>query len=135
MEASGWNWYGVKLIKKLNIKGKPKKELIDEYYKDTVQNFEETIVVVKAQSFDQAYKIAEEKALKDNEPYHNIYGQEVSWDLVKAIDCFLIYDEIESGTEVYSCFYQTSKAVSDNSFIQNNIVKDIEDGCRMGRSL
>lgn len=135
MKNSNWDWYAVKIIKKLNVKGKPKKELLDEYYDDATQHFEETIVVVKAQSFEHAYKIAEKNALNSNVQYYNIYGQEVSWCFVKAVDCFLIYDEIKTGTEIYSCFYKTSKSISANDFIKNNIFKDIEEGCRMSRRL
>lgn len=135
MEKSNWNWYVVKIIKKLNIKGNPKKELLNEYYDDTTQHFEETAVIVKAQSFEHAYKIAEKNALSDNSSYSNIYGQEVSWNFVKAVDCFLICDEIKSGTELYSCFYKVPKSINDDEFIKNNIFKDVEEGCRMARSL
>lgn len=135
MKESNWNWYSVKIIKKLNIKVKPKKEFLDEYYDDKVQNFEESIVIVKAQSFEHAYKTAEKKVLNDSMSYYNIYGQEVSWDFIEAVDCFLIDNEIRTGTEIYSCFYKTSKSISDDDFIENNILKDAEQGCRMARQL
>lgn len=102
MKGNSWNWYGVKIIKKLTIKGQPKEELINEDYDDTIQNFEESIVVVRAQSFEHAYKIAEKGAVKYEEPYYNIYGQEVSWDIVGAVDCFFIYDDLKTNTEIYS---------------------------------
>ncbi len=135
MKGNNWNWYGVKIIKKLIVKGQAKEELINEKYDDTIQNFEESIVVVKAQSFEHAYKIAEKGATKYEEPYYNIYGQEVFWEIVGAIDCFYIYDNLETNTEIYSCYYKVPKSLSNQEFIENNILKNIEEGCHMGRHL
>ncbi|QDZ79282.1 DUF4288 domain-containing protein [Priestia megaterium] len=51
-------WYGVKVLYKYLIVGKPNIEKIDQNYEEH-QIFEESILLIKAQSFDQAYEIAE----------------------------------------------------------------------------
>jgi hypothetical protein len=62
-KRSSWDWYGVKIIKQIIVEGEPDEKLIDEFYDDDgKQHFEETLMLVRAQSFDHAYKIAENKA-------------------------------------------------------------------------
>lgn len=132
IKRSAWNWSGVKIIKQIVVHGEPAENLIDEYYKnDDVRHFEETIVLIRAQSFDHAYKIAEANAKRDNEPYPNIYGQMVFWKFIDAVDCFLIGDEIKSKTEVYSCFYT---AETSTEHFMEKYYKD-ESGCRIARHL
>ena len=101
------------------IEGEPDPSLIDEFYDDDdKQDFEESIMLVRAQSFDHAYKIAEQKATKCEAPSTNIYGQQVLWKFIDAVDCFIIYDELKTGAEVYSCFHSTHKDTTAEEFIQ-----------------
>ena len=59
-KTSSWNWYGVKIIKEIIVKGEPDINLIDEFYEDNNEKYyEESLLLVKAQSFEHAYKIAE----------------------------------------------------------------------------
>jgi len=103
---SSWDYYAVRIIKQIIVEGKPDPKRIDEYYDDDDrQSFEESIVLVHAQSSEHAYKIAEKKATQDENPYPNMYGQQVLWKFIKAVDCFLILDELKSGAEIYSCFH------------------------------
>lgn len=112
---SAWNWYGVKIIKQIIVEGEPDKDLIDEFYtNDDEKLFEESIMIVRAQSFDHAYKIAETNANKATNRYLNVYNQQVTWKLIKAVDCFRIYNEIKSGAEVYSCFHDTYEVNESN---------------------
>ena len=114
-----WNWYGVKIIKQLILQGEPHKDLVDRYYEASAkrQHFEESIILVRAQSFDHAYKIAESKTAKDNEVYTNRYGQQTTWKLVDAVDCFLIYDDPTTGAEIYSCFHNAPKETTPDEFL------------------
>ncbi|BFJ01306.1 MAG: hypothetical protein PME_37410 [Priestia megaterium] len=57
-EELDFQWYGVKVLYKYLIVDKPNIEKIDENYEEH-QIFEESILLIKAQSFDQAYEIAE----------------------------------------------------------------------------
>ena len=132
IRKSAWNWFGVKIVKQIIVQGEPDKNLIDEFYtNDNIKHFEETLVLVRAQSFDHAYKIAETNAKLDDETYPNIYGQIVSWKFIDAVDCFLIGNEIKSGIEVYSCIHSTVN--NANEFMEK--YSTIENGCRIARHL
>lgn len=103
---SALDWYGVKLLHKITISGMPDQDKIDEFFQNTKVFFEESILLVKASSFDNAYQIAETTAQKDNEVYENIYGQIVNNEFYKSIDCFHVFDSPESTVEIYSTFFQ-----------------------------
>ena len=127
------DWYGVKVIKKLTLKGEPKKGLLDEKYDDKNTYYEEVVITAYAKSFEHAYEIVEEK-LKEEEAYPNIYGQTVLWEVVAFVDCFLIYDEMRNGTELYSSIRKVPKDVNDKEFT-NKLYNEIEEGCWMARHL
>ena len=56
------------------------------------KTYEESIMLVKAQSFDHAYKIAENRAKKYENEYTNPYGELVSHKMfLAAIHGFLIW--------------------------------------------
>ncbi|MGF9889634.1 DUF4288 domain-containing protein [Priestia megaterium] len=109
-EESDVQWYGVKVLYKHLIVGKPNTEKIDENYEDH-QIFEESILLIKAQSFDQAYEIAEKEAKECEDSYTNVYDQTVKFQFIESLDAFLLYeeDELPSGTEVYSRFLHMPK--------------------------
>ena len=133
---SSWNYYGVKIIKQLIVKseGNPNNNQMDEYsFDNDKQDFEEVIILVHAQSFDHAYEVAEKKAAKHEKSYLNIYNQQVVWKVIAAIDCFLICDELRSGTEIYSCFHTANKNENAKDFIKNQF--HASEGCRKGRQL
>ena len=116
---SNWNFYGVKIIKQIIVEGEPDPNLIDEFYDDdNEQSFEESIMLVRTQSYEHAYKIAEKKTMEHEIPYENKYGQKVLWKFIKAVDCYLILDELVSGAEVYSCFHITHNNETANDFIE-----------------
>ena len=131
---SSWCFYGVKIIKQIIVEGEPDSNLIDEFFgNDNEQHFEESLLIVRAQSFEHAYKIAEKKAMENEEPYPNMYGQQVVWKFIEAVDCFEILDELKSGAEVYSCFHVTQKSESANEFIEKWF--HCPNGCRKARRL
>jgi len=93
----------VKLLIEANVIGEPNKDKIDEFYNDQFKIFKEVILLVRAQSFDHAYKIAEEKAEHENMDYYNPYDQLVQRSVIEYLDCFWLFDDdLESGTELYS---------------------------------
>ncbi len=64
---------------------------------------EESIVMLEAESFDDAYLKAEQY-VKDNEicsEYSNMYGKPVKSEVVSYADCFWVSDD-EDAVEVYS---------------------------------
>lgn len=134
-EKRTWNWYGVKIIKQILVEGEPDKMLLDEFYEDDgKQDYEESLMLVRAQSFEHAYKVSEEKAKKDNDFYPNMYGQQVAWKFVEAVDCFLILDELKSGAEVYSCFHTTAKGMTTDEFL-NLWFNNSDNGCHKARHM
>jgi hypothetical protein len=63
MKNGTWNWYGVKIIKQIVVEGEPDETLPDEFYEDDgKQQFEESLMLVRAQSFEHAYKVSETNA-------------------------------------------------------------------------
>lgn len=100
---SNWEWYAVKLLFESTILGEPNKDKIDEHYSNNFKLYEEQIIVVRAQSFDHAYKKAEAEAKKNEIEYNNPYDQLVQCKFVDSLNCQRLFDnEIKSGTEIYS---------------------------------
>jgi len=90
------DWYSVKLIYKYTVTGEPDPILVDKFY-------EESVVLVVADSFEEAYKVAESNASMD--VYMNKYGQTVTMELYDAVDCFRFYEQPQALTEVYSTIF------------------------------
>ena len=65
---------------------------------------EESILMIKAASFDDAYEKAERYAAESGicDAYRNCKGQLVTLEVVSYADCFLVFDDDEEVTEVYS---------------------------------
>ncbi|MFB2346678.1 DUF4288 domain-containing protein [Priestia megaterium] len=121
-------WYGVKVLYKHLIVGKPNPEKIDENYEEH-QIFEESILLIKAQSFDQAYEIAEKKAKECEDSYTNVYDQTVKFQFIESLDAFLLFeeDEFPSGTEVYSRFLHIPKEESLANVLSRHYPEVTED--------
>lgn len=86
--------YGVKLIFKYVVNSKKPQVL-----------YEEQILRIKAESFDNAYQKADEYVASYIAKYTNINGDSVEISLYKEVDCFLAYDEENEIQEVYSGIY------------------------------
>jgi hypothetical protein len=107
-KKTSWKYYGVKIIKKIVIEGEPNPDLIDEDYSDNrEQLFEESIMLISAQSYEHALKAAEKRAKATEVSYQNKYNEQVIWKLIRVIDCFEIMGTLVSGVEVYSRLYTT----------------------------
>lgn len=106
-------WYAVKLLYKITIHKKPcpkRIKLFGKFYcSKNKQFFEESILLVYADSFEQAYQFAEKKAKENCNSYINLYGQEVKTKIYKWIDCFFIEKHLKEGTEVYSSIFCENK--------------------------
>jgi hypothetical protein len=80
-----------------------------EKAKEGMQSWDERYILIKADSFDDAYNKVEKNAKSyESEPYINPYGELVRWKYERMVDCFeaSIYDIKElnnkEGVEVYS---------------------------------
>ncbi len=91
-------WYGVKLLYRYKIKDQPGGPVCRTL-------FEESVVLVKAKSFDHAYEKVEKRARKVHEVYENQFGQQVTRTFDQSIDCFWLFDQPASHTEVYSSHF------------------------------
>ena len=113
-----WRWFSVKVITERVVSGEPAPDTVDQNYTNEYRIFEESILLIRAQSFDHAYKIAEKKARAMDLTYENPYEQTVSQQLIGAIDCFDICEEtVFSGTELYWRAIWVPKTMDQESFI------------------
>lgn len=127
-KATKWQWFSVKLIFENIISGEPKPDSIDENYTNSFRNFDESIIIVKAQSFDHAYKIAEKRASQEELEYTNPYGELVNMKFVEAIDCYLIGDEtLKSGVEVYWRQLRVTKDTDTEGFLDKYYPDTVDD--------
>ena len=99
------NLYGVKVIYKYTVGNG-----------DNTVFFEEQILMVKADSFDEAYELAEKYADKCCDEHINPYGQSVKSEIYKMADCFLAFDEEDNVTEVYSMVTKNKTNLSKDEF-------------------
>ena len=111
---SSWDYFGVKIIKQILVEDMPDPACLDELYKeDGIQCFEESVLLVHAQSINHAHKIARKMSEEGEVAYLNSYGQQVTWKLMDIVDCFQIVDKLGSGAEVYSCLHSTDDSAKN----------------------
>ena len=80
--------------------------------------YEESIVLLKAESFDAAYEKAEAHALGlCGDEYINVYGEPVKTELVDIVDCFQAFDEDNGVQEVYSRILKNRTPMNEEEFI------------------
>ncbi|WP_419884139.1 DUF4288 domain-containing protein [Peribacillus sp. B-H-3] len=101
---------------------------MDKNYTNTHKTYEESIMLVKAQSFEHAYSIAEKKAKDEEHDYLNPYEETVEWKYVDALDCFHLFDEtLKTGTELYSRFFRVPKDVPREKVITLYYPETVEE--------
>ncbi len=127
MSNSAWRYFSVKLIYQIVVFGNPIAERVDEYYTDDHTFFEESIVLVRAQSFDHAYTLAENRAHQVEHIAVNPYGQTIETKLVDAIDCFEIGESIGTGVEVYSAITPQRKCVTQSGYLKRQYGYNLDD--------
>ncbi len=92
--------YGVKVVYKYVVHSQKPQVL-----------YEEQILKINADSFDEAYQKAEKYIESYIDKYTNINGDNVEISLYKEVDCFKCYEEENDIQEVYSGFLK----LDDNS--------------------
>ncbi|PEL07600.1 DUF4288 domain-containing protein [Bacillus sp. AFS017336] len=112
-----WEWFAVKVLYECKISGNPTPEKIN-YEIDDLNTFEETILLIKAPTVEQAYLIGEKEALKNETEYLNQFGETVEWKFIEILDCFELFDKkLQTGTELYSRFIRVPKDLSKEELI------------------
>ncbi len=92
--------YGVKLVYKYVVHSQNPQEL-----------YEEQILKIYAESFDDAYQKADKHVESYIDKYTNINGDNVEIFLYKEVDCFKCYEDDSDIEEIYSGFLK----LDDNS--------------------
>ncbi len=100
--------FGVKLVYKYVVHSQEPQVL-----------YEEQILKINADSFDEAYQKAEKYIESYIDKYTNINGDNVEISLYKKVDCFKSYDQGEEITEIYSGFLK----------LDDNSLKSITNPC------
>jgi len=98
-------WYAVKLLYRMEVSGEPKASLLDDFYSGLDLFFEESVLLVPAGSFEEAYEKAETEAKKKANVYENKYGQTVTVGFYKSVDCFALFESPQAFTEAYSAIF------------------------------
>ena len=96
--------YGVKLIYTYSVSDDRKK-----YY-------EESILSVDAESFDEAYKKAEKYAKEYCDEHLNPNGELVKTEKFELLDCFLAFDEENGVQELYSAITKNKTSLCEEEF-------------------
>ena len=83
---------------------------------DNRKFYEETIYMVEADSFDDAYEKAEKHVYKFDFDHLNPKGQMVKREKVDFLDCFLAFDEEYGVQEVYSATTKNKTSLTEEEF-------------------
>ncbi len=98
--------YGVKVILTYSVEP------------DNRKFYEESIYLVDAKSFDNAYEKAEEYTREFDLEYTNPKGQKVKTEKIDFVDCFLAFDEENGVQEIYSTTFKNKSSLSDEDFYE-----------------
>src|SRR5438309_2232555 len=90
MQNQTLNWYGVKLLYVSSAVDEPNAKLLDDNYTKGYIAYEESIVIIQADTFDTAYEKAEHIAKENEDDYQNIYGQTIQVRYYDTVDCYLM---------------------------------------------
>ena len=84
--------------------------------KDCRKFYEEQILSVNAESFDEAYEKAEQYTAEYDTEYTNPNGELVKKEKVEFVDCFLAFDEEGDVQEIYSSTTKNKTSLTDEQF-------------------
>ncbi len=100
---SNKKWFVVALLYESVHNVEPKQ--VDENYDNSTETYEESHLLVKAESSEDATLLGKKLGQEAEHDYKNQYEETVCWKLVKVLDVFELMDEeLKTGTEVYSRF-------------------------------
>ncbi|MBQ4428944.1 MAG: DUF4288 domain-containing protein [Clostridia bacterium] len=107
-------------------------KLLVRYTVETGEVFlEESILMLEAASFDDAYSKAEKYVEEDGLfEYDNLFGKKVRKQVISYVDCFRVYDDPDDVLEVYSTIRRSSEQLPENV-----IVSVLENSCTRAEML
>ena len=105
------NMYAVKLLFESVHSGEPHPMKMDEHYEENHDTlFEESIILVKANSLEEAHELGEKIAIQSEHTYDNMYDEQITWTFRKVLHVFELDDTpFETGKELYAKFYTLRK--------------------------
>lgn len=110
-------WFTVALLYESVKEGEPKN--LDEDYDSSTNVYEESHLLVKAVSPEEAIALGEKIGYENEHHYKNKYDETVYWKLVKVLDCFeLLDEEFKTGTELYSRYILIPKKNSTQDVLK-----------------
>ena len=114
--------YAVKLLFESVNSGEPNPSKIDEHYEENHDTlFEESIILVKANSLEEAHELGEKIALQSEDTYDNMYGEQVTWTFRKVLHVFELDDTpFETGKELYARFLHVKKTESVDTVVKHH---------------
>lgn len=114
------NMYAVKLLFESVHSGEPNPTKMDEdYEKDCDTLFEESIILVKASSLEEAHALSEQIAIQSEHTYDNMYGEQVTWTFRKLLHVFELDETpFETGKELYARFLHVKKNETVNTVVK-----------------
>jgi hypothetical protein len=130
---SQWKWYGVKTLFRISSQSEP--QGTDEYYDPDFTLVEERVVLVKARSFDEALRKAENEARRyeNDSPHRNPYGQQVLTRYLQAADAYELAEQPGPYVEVFSRTEEVSRRISNEAVVTRLLGKDESRNARARR--
>ncbi|EIT84823.1 hypothetical protein A374_14065 [Fictibacillus macauensis ZFHKF-1] len=111
------SWYTAALLFEAVHDGEP--HHVDEHYDPFTKTYEESHIILFASSREEAVHMAQALGKDKEHTYQNSYGERVSWQFIRMIDCYeLSSHQLASGTEVFSRMILTSHEESPNTLVQ-----------------
>ncbi|MDL4841770.1 DUF4288 domain-containing protein [Aquibacillus rhizosphaerae] len=86
--------------------------------------FEERHYLIRTSNRKNAELIGEDIAIKNENKYNNIYGEQVFWKYEKFLECYEVIDELDSGAEIYSRHIISAKGTTTNEIINRFFPED-----------
>lgn len=114
------NMYAVKLLFESVHSGEPDPTKIDGHYEENHDTlFEESIILVKANSLEEAHKLGEKIAMQSEDTYNNMYDEQVTSTFQKVLHVFELDDTpFETGKELYARFLHVKKNETINTVVK-----------------
>ena len=114
------NVYAVKLLFESVHTGEPDPTKIDEHYEENHDTlFEESIILVKASSLEEAPALGEQIAIQSEHTYVNMYDEQITWKFRKVLHVFELDDTpFETGKELYARFLHVKKNETVDSIVK-----------------
>ena len=112
--------YAVKLLFESVHSGEPDPTKMDEHYEENHDTlFEESIILVKAHSLEEAHALGEQIAIQSEHTYDNMYGEQITWTFRKVLHvCELDNAPFETGKELYARFLHVKKNETVDTIVQ-----------------